>query len=98
MTEEEIERVEIDLDGKLCVKPASQDFAYIYRAAMEVHWDPVRRCLFSPKPQEWSYPMWFRQIVAAAADEYRVRLKITTGTAWVNIPETTRSEIIDRST
>lgn len=96
MTEDEIVSVEIAQDGKLCVTPASQDFAYIYRAAMEVGWDPVRRCLFAPKPREATYPTWFRQIIAAAADEYGVRLNLTPQTAWINVPDAVRSEIAAR--
>jgi hypothetical protein len=76
MVEDEIIEVGIDQDGKLYVRPTSQRFPYIYRAAMEVGWDPVRGALFSPKPQEWSHLDWFRQILAAIADEYGVCLRI----------------------
>ena len=63
--------------GRLLVRPKVCTFPYIYRAAMEVGWDPDNRALFSPKPREWSYLRWFQQIVAAAADEYGVRLVVT---------------------
>lgn len=91
MTEDEIVSVEIDRDGKLCVKPAASDFDLIYRAGMEVGWDPARKCLFAPSPREWPYPMWFRRIVAAVSDEYRVRLMLTKRTAWVNVPDEIRT-------
>jgi len=93
MTDDNIIRVEIDEGGKLCVASATQNFALIYRAAMEVSWDPVRNCLISPKPREWSYPMWFRQILAAAADEYGVCLRLTPKTLWTNIPDEVRLEM-----
>lgn len=93
MTEDNIASVEIDRNGKLCVTPATKDFALIYRAAMEVGWDPIRRCLVSPQPREWTYPMWFRQIVAAAADEYGVRLRLTPETIWTHVPDEVRLEI-----
>ena len=93
MTEDRIVSVEIDGDGKLCVTPATKDFALIYRAAMEVGWDPIRRCLISPQPREWSYSMWFRQILAAAADEYGVRLRLTPETIWTHIPDEVRLEM-----
>jgi hypothetical protein len=93
MRDEEIVGVEIDDEGRLLVTPAVRTFDFIFRSAMEVHWDPIRRCLFSPKPREWTYPMWFRQIVAAAADEYGVRLRLTEQTAWTNVPADLQSEM-----
>lgn len=93
MTEDRIASVEIDADGKLCVTPATQDFALIYRAAMEVHWDPVRGCLVSPMPREWTYATWFRRILTAAADEYGVRLMLTPETVWIHVSDDARLEI-----
>ena len=95
MNEDDIVSVEIDEKGRLRVKPALQTFAQIYRAAMEVGWDPDRRCLFSPKPREWTYPMWFRQIVAAASEEYGVRLNLTPRTAWIIISDETMAEMVN---
>jgi hypothetical protein len=60
---------------------------------MEVGWDPDSRTLFSPKPSEWSYLHWFRQIVAAAAGEYGVRLVVTPHTKWFDVPDALRTEI-----
>ena len=93
MVEDEIVEVGIDEDGKLYVRPANQNFPYIYRAAMGVEWDPVRGILFAPKPRGWSHLDWFRQILAAVADEYGVRLRVGAATAWSNIPELLRMQI-----
>jgi hypothetical protein len=93
MVIDEIVEVRIDADGKLLVRPQVRTFPYIYRAAMQVGWDPDNRTLFSPKPREWSYLQWFRQIVAAASDEYGVRLVITPQTAWSDVPDALRAEI-----
>jgi hypothetical protein len=93
MVIDEILEVRIDADGKLLVRPQVHTFPHIYRAAMQVGWDPDNRTLFSPKPREWSYLQWFRQIVAAASDEYGVRLVIAPQTAWFNVPDTLRAEI-----
>jgi hypothetical protein len=93
MVEDEIAEVGIDQDGKLCVRPTNQSFPYIYRAAMEVGWDPVRGVLFGTKPREWSHLDWFRQILAAVADEYGVRLRVGAATAWSNVPELLRMQI-----
>jgi hypothetical protein len=93
MLEDEIVEVGIGQDGGLYVRPTNQSFPYVYRAAMEVGWDPVRGALFSPKPRESSYLDWFRQILAAVADEYRVCLKLCAATAWSNVPEALRKQI-----
>jgi hypothetical protein len=93
MLEDWITCVEIDPDGRLRVRPQTVDFSQIYRAAMEVNWEPASRTLYSPKPREWTYPMWFTQIVAAALDEYGVRLSLSVETNWVNVPGDVRTEI-----
>lgn len=92
MTTDEIVEVSIDGGGRLLVRPQGT-FPFIYRAAMEVGWDPDSCMLFSPKPREWSYLRWFQQIAAAVADEYRVRLVITPQTRWTNVPDALRAEI-----
>ncbi|WP_421935256.1 hypothetical protein [Phenylobacterium sp.] len=93
MTRDEITDVEIDGEGRLRIRPLKEDLPYIWRAAMEVYWDPASRTLYSPKPREWTYPMWFRQLVAAAADEYGVQLSLSAATRWSNVPPDLRSEI-----
>ena len=86
-------RVEIDSEGRLRVKPSEQTFPHIWRAAMEVNWDPDSGTLFGPRPREWTYPMWFQQIVAAAWDEYGVRLFLSASTTWLNVPAGIQAEI-----
>lgn len=93
MTRDEITDVEIDGEGRLHIRPLKEDLPHIWRAAMEVHWDPASRTLYGPKPREWTYPMWFRQIVAAAADEYGVKLSLSATTRWSNVPSDLRNEI-----
>ena len=95
MIDGKIDQVEIRGDGRLFVKPATQDFSLIYKAALEVGWDPASRSLFGPQPREWTYPMWFGQILAAAETEYGVRLSLTAQTTWVNIPDQLQAEIAD---
>ncbi|WP_310538962.1 hypothetical protein [Phenylobacterium sp.] len=95
MIADPIDKVEIRDDGRLFVKPATQSFSVIYRAAMEVGWNPASRSLFGPKPREWTYPMWFGQILAAAETEYGVRLSLTSQTSWVNFPDKLQAEIAD---
>jgi hypothetical protein len=93
MREDSIAQVGIDGDGRLFVKPTSMSFHYIYRAGMEAGWDASERRLFGAKPREWTYLDWFKQIVAAAADEYRTRLRLTPDTVWSDIPPALRAEI-----
>ena len=90
---DEIVDVKIDGGGRLLVRPQVGTFPHIYRAAMEVQWDSDHCMLCSPKPREWSYLLWFQQIVAAVANEYDVRLVITPQTTWTNIPDALRAEI-----
>jgi hypothetical protein len=93
MVEEKITEVGIDQDRKLYVCPEKQDFSFIYRAAMEIAWDPSRRALLSPRLGEEPSLALFNRILAAAADEYGVRLKIGAETVWSNVPQSMRSQI-----
>lgn len=95
MSSDFIARIEIDATGRLCVTPSSVTFDHIYRAAMEVHWDNDGRFLYSPKPREWSYADWFKQIVAAAKDEYGCDLKITNSTEWKEIPLDLKDQLLN---
>ena len=96
VTEIDIEQVEIDQQGRLCVTPASGDFEMVYREAMEVYWDREGRFLFSPTPREMTYPEWFRQIGLAVEYQYGVKLKATDRTRWVAVPEPLRAEMSAR--
>ena len=80
-----ISEVGIDAEGRLLVTPGSERFRYIYREAMEVHWDEAGGFLFSPKPREWSYAEWFSQILAAAQMQ-GCALRVSESTRWRNIP------------
>ena len=97
MREDTIAEVGIDGNGRLYVQPTSTSFDHIYRAAMEVGWDMSKRRLFSPKPREWTYLDWFKQIVAAATDEYGTRLRLTPDTVWSDVPPALRAEIASLS-
>lgn len=95
---EGIEEVGIDLQGKIYVRPARTSFTHIYRAAMEVHWEGSRRQLQSPVPRAWTHEQWFSQILAAAADEYGIQLKLTPDTIWWNVPDELRAHLQATST
>ena len=93
MTKDTVAEVGIDEAGRLYVRPSLMSFEYIWRAAMEVNWDPSEHRLFGPKPREWTYVDWYKQILAAAANEYGVQLKLAPNTVWSNVPVAIRGEI-----
>ena len=92
MQQDNIEEIGIDDKGRLYVKPLSMKFPYIYREALEVHWDGDGNFLYSPKPREWSCLDWFKQIIDAAKVQ-SCSLIITEDTTWVNIPVSLKKEI-----
>jgi len=89
----DIEQVEIEQQGRLCVTPASGDFEMVYREAMEVYWDRDQRFLFSPIPREMTYPQWFSQIVLAVEYQNGVKLALTEHTRWIGVSESLRAEM-----
>lgn len=91
-----IAAVSIDDAGQLSVLPQlgpSENYAFIYRAAMGVKWDPALHSLVAPTPKEWSYLDWFKQIIAAVDDEYGQHLVLSYDTLWHNVPDDLRTEI-----
>lgn len=92
MDEDTIFEIGIDEGARLYVRPTATSFDYIYREAMEVHWDEAEKRLYAPRPREWTYLRWFKQILAAS-EAYGVRLKLTEATAWSNISNALRAEI-----
>jgi len=94
MTTDEILEIGIDNQERLFVRPEKQTFEYIYRAAAEVGWDKKEKVLYSPKPREWSYYLWYRHIIDIAKDEYGCKLYLTDKTIWTNIPNDLKQQII----
>lgn len=94
MREAAIAEVGLDEEKRVFVRPAEGDFEYVYRAAMEVYWDRPSRRLSHPRPpRDWTPAQWFQQIVAAVAEEYGLRLKLTAKTTWVDVPTDQQSAI-----
>ena len=94
MNSDTITLIRIDGKNRICITPKTTDFQHIYRAAMEVHWDASGKFLHSPVPRERSHLQWFKQIVGAARDEYGCQLLVTDQTAWEDVPDNTKEEIL----
>jgi len=92
-----INQIRLAEEGQLLVVvdlAPEEDFAFIYRAGMEIGWRPAERALASPAPRlgGWSYADWFRQILRAAAGEYGATLVIDRNTTW-SVPVDVRRQI-----
>lgn len=97
MSRDEIAEIAIDAAGQLHIVPSTHAFPYIYREAMEVHWDAERHSLYSPPPREWSYTRWFQQILAAAQAQ-GCELYPGGGTSWLNVAENAKAEFLQVAT
>jgi len=93
MERDEIIEIGIDSEERLYLVPKSKEFPFIYREAKEVFWHPERKCLYSPKPKEWSYARWYSQIVNTAKEQSCI-LSISKNVKWVAIPESLKLEIL----
>jgi hypothetical protein len=90
--QELIAQVGLDQSGRIYVRPQTETFEYIYRAAMGVRWDEKLGRLFPYEVGDWLPKQWFSRIVDAVRSEYGVELKTGPATAW-SIPADLRSEI-----
>ncbi len=95
MTNDNILKIWIDNDGRLCLRPAKEKFTMIYRSAAEVHWDNISDFLFSPRPREWTYLDWYKHIISTVVDEYGCRLHITVETDWLSVPNELKAGILE---
>lgn len=93
MRQDTIARIEIAPDSRLHVVPSSESFPYIWREAMEVHWDESRCSLYAPPPRTWSQARWLRQILDAAQAQ-GCELLITAGTDWIGVEPATEAELL----
>jgi hypothetical protein len=99
MKKDLITDVGIDQTGRFYIKPSSIKFPYIYREAMEVHWDAKQNFLHSPATEralswDWTYLDWFKQITNAA-EEQGYSLRISKATKWNNVAEPLKKQILE---
>ena len=80
MKREAILEVGVGSDERLFVRPRETDFAQIFRTAGGVTWDKDKRAMVGSEPREWSVSRWFEHILALAADEYDIALRLTPST------------------
>lgn len=85
----------IDEEERLFIKPGKAAFPLIYRTATEVHWDDKNKFLYSPKPNEWTYLDWYKQIIGVVKTECNYILKLTGTTKWTNISDDLKKKIIE---
>jgi hypothetical protein len=93
MEKDEIKEIGINESEQLYIMPLNQKFPYMYREAIQVHWDNNGSFLYSPKPEKWSYLDWFKHIIGGARIQ-SCRLCITENTKWRNIPKKLKTDII----
>ena len=74
MTIDKILEIGIDDKERLFIRPEKERFTLIYRAATEIHWDINGLFLYSPKPREWTYFDWFKQITGVTQTECNFNL------------------------
>ena len=92
MKEDTVARIEIDEAGRLLVVPSSEAFPYIWREAMEVHWDSDRSALYAPAPRTWSRSRWLAQILDAARAQ-GCELRVTSETIWIGFDPDVEAEL-----
>ncbi len=97
MITDNIFEIGIDVLERLFIKPEKEKFALIYRTATEVHWDSKNNFLYSPKPREWSYFDWYRQITEVVETECGCKLILTNRTNWINISYDLKKQIVEYS-
>lgn len=96
MERDTISEIGIDGEGRLYVAPETKAFPYIYREAMEIHWDETGHYLFAPPlPRaQLATPVWWFQRILSAAKEQSCELCFSSNTKWNNVPAELQSKIV----
>jgi hypothetical protein len=94
VSQEKIEEVGIDLDGKFYIKPDTGEFEFVYRAALGIYWDKTNKSLKFLDAKGVGLRECFEQIIAAVKSEYGIQLKITSETKWNEVPGELKKELL----
>ena len=96
MQRETINRIEILDTGELLLGlegPGEPMYAYVYREAAGVYWDPDRHGFRSTPKREWSCTQWYKHIVDSVRSGLDVALLLADHVAWSEVPEPERQAI-----
>ena len=86
-------KIEIDEKGWLRLYPVGAVYDFIYRAAAGVAWDKTGGFLHAHELGDWTYSVYFKQIVSAVASEYGDVLQIKPETEWSKVADEVRRAI-----
>ena len=86
-------KVEIDENGWMRLYPVQEVYDFIYRAAAGVDWDKKGGFLHAREPGEWTYLIYFKQIVSVVVSEYGDLLQTRPETEWLKVPDDVRKAI-----
>jgi len=88
-----IEKISLDQNYMLFVKPKNYSFDMIHRSSMGVHWDDKKCCLYHNPTKNWSVISWYMQITLAVQNEYGATLIATSDTVYENIAPSVQKSI-----
>ena len=96
MEKDSITEVGIDEKGRLYIMPLKLKFPFIYREAMEIHWDDSANYLYAPPPlrSQLATPSWWFFQIISAAKEQSCELQLEPNTKWNNVPPDIKKEIV----
>ncbi len=90
-------KVWIDADNRLCIKPQTATFEYIYRSAKGVNWNADGCFLYSQPMRTMQPKEWFYHMLSAVENEYGCHLLITASSKWENVDDSVRQLILSES-
>lgn len=88
-----IEKIWLDENNVINIKPLGHTFEKIYRSAMGVYWNPDGQFLYHNISGDWDYLRWYDQIVLAVRSEYGVILAASRDTVFENIDESFKRKL-----
>ena len=96
MESDRIIEIGIDSSERLYVKPETKSFPFIYREAMEVHWNEDKLYLYGAKPRQWQYEDWYVRILGAT-EQQGCELKLDEECIWFGISAEIKNKILEKS-
>lgn len=86
MKTDKVIEIGIDTENQLYIKPKNSTFPEINGINGDLKWNPDLKVIHAPKPGEFSYLMWYSQIIKAAKKQ-GYTLEVDSDTRWVNMTD-----------
>lgn len=90
-----IEKIGIDENNRLYIKPTMDKFPLMHRIDMRIHCNSSEQRLLATEPEGLTYLDSYQHIIHGVKKEYNCILRLTDATIWENIDDELKEQILN---